>query len=62
MTKTAKTDRLEARATPETVERAGDLAKAWGGIRALPISDVIAEAIRRAWEAEAKAGKGGSVR
>ena len=36
-----------------TVAQITDLAQWWGGVDSLPRSRVVAEAIRRAWEAEA---------
>ena len=50
-----KTERLEARITPETAVQIDDLSKLWGAVKPLSQSDVAAEAIRRAWEVEAKA-------
>ena len=39
---------------PETRARIEDLGRAWGPVEPLSRGKVIAEAIKRAWEAEAK--------
>ncbi len=41
----------------ETRRQFGDQAQWWGAVKPVPKSVVVAEAIRRAWEAEARSGK-----
>ena len=53
----AKRRRLDVRATEETVIQAKDLSRQWGGIKALSMSDVVAESVKRAWESEKKGKK-----
>ena len=47
-----KTGRLETRVTLETAGQVKDLTAWWGGIKPLSQTDVIAEAIDRAWKIE----------
>jgi hypothetical protein len=48
------TTRRNYTVTPATDRQIADLAAWWGGVAELPAAQVIREAVRRAWEAEAR--------
>lgn len=49
-----KAQRLSLRCTPQTVEKANELAKLWGPVKALSLADVVAECIERVYKQESK--------
>lgn len=52
-----KSKQLSFRLTPEAVNQAYYLAHIWSPVKPLSLADVVIESIRRAHEAESKAGK-----